>query len=573
LIATHPLSIPLQACHNSSGWPLNQQATVNPDIHVLEQLLAIGRRRWLAVVFFALLGAALGYVYALSQVPIYASSATIMVRSGPAIDPLRQGIQTSTPEEEGQFLSQLELARSFSVAQAVANQLGLAEDPAFATPGTSRLERLLARVTGKKDRKAEPLTDDEVVARLQRDIRVLRVGRTYVAAISYSHSDPAVAQKVAGAFADAFKQKMAQENDVANSRLRASLQGEIDRAASPEKEALQARLRDIMVSRALPGMDVIILNDARRPGAPVAPRTSFLVAVGIILGAIIGCALAGFRELTDRGVRDGAALARSTSTRFLGYLPRRSPRVGANTTLGNGQPLPDAARRVVLEPHSVFGETVRAMGVAILSTAQEGKSQITGLTSVLPGEGTSVLAVNLATHLASIGRSVLLVDADSREARLSKWLAAAAEQGIVDALLQDKPLEECVLYDSKTNLSLMPMTAGDGRIVEPSALFSSARSHAFFEKLGAQYQHIILDLSPLSVAADARATARFADGFVLAAQWGKATPQLVSDLLDAEPEVREKLLGLVLTRADLRKVPLYAAAGSRGAFQRRIARN
>lgn len=551
---------------------MNQQATTNPDIHVLEQLLAVGRRRWFAVVAFALLGAVLGYVYAIGQIPTYASSATIMVRSGPAVDPLRQGIQTSTPEEEGQFLSQLELVRSSSVAQTVANQLGLAEDAAFAAKGTSRLERLLARVIGKKDSKAEPLKDDDVVARLQRDVRVLRVGRTYVSAISYSHADPAVAQKVAQAFADAFKQKMAQETDVANSRLRSSLQGEVDRATGPEKEALQARLRDIMVSRALPGMDVVVLNDSRLPGAPIAPRTSFLVAVGLILGAVVGCALAGFRELTDRGVRDGDALARYTNTRFLGYLPRRSPRVGANTTIGNGQPLPDAARRVVLEPHSVFGETVRAMGVAILSSAQEGKSQIIGLTSVLPGEGTSVLSVNLAAHLASIGRSVLLVDVDSREARLSKWLASGAEQGIVDALLQDKPLDECVLYDSKTNLSLMPMTAGGGRIVEPSALFSSARAQAFFEKLGAQYQHIILDLAPLSVAADARAAARFADGFVLTAQWGKATPQLVADLLDAEPEVRAKLLGLVLTRADLRKLPLYAAAGSRGSFQRRIAR-
>ena len=90
---------------------MNQQATVNPDIHVLEQLLAIGRRRWPAVIVLALLGALLGYVYAQSQAPVYASSATVMVRSGPAVDPLRQGIQTSTPEEEGQFLSQLELAR------------------------------------------------------------------------------------------------------------------------------------------------------------------------------------------------------------------------------------------------------------------------------------------------------------------------------------------------------------------------------------------------------------------------------------------------------------------------------
>ena len=551
---------------------MNQQATVNPDIHVLEQLLAIGRRRWLTVAGLALLGAILGYVYALSQVPIYASSATVMVRSGPAVDPLRQGIQTSTPEEEGQFLSQLELARSAAVAQTVANQLGLAEDAAFASRGTPRLERLLSRMIGRTERKSEPLSDEAVVARLQRDVRVLRVGRTYVAAISYSHPDPAVAQKVAQAFAEAFRQKIAQENDVANSRLRASLQGEIDRASGPDKEALQARLRDIMVSRALPGMDVLILNQARLPGAPVAPRTSFLVAVGLILGAVIGCALAGFRELTDRGVRDGDALARLTGTRFLGYLPRRSPRIGPSTTIGNGQPLPDAARRVVMEPHSVFGETVRAIGVATPLPAEDGKGRVIGITSILPGEGTSLLAANLATHLASIGHSVLLVDADSRDARLSKWLAGGAEQGIVEALLQDKPLDECVLYDSKTNLSLLPMTSAENHVVEPSALFSSGRAHAFFDKLASQYQHVILDLAPLSLAADARAAARFADGFVLAAQWGRATPQLVADLLDAEPEVRGKLLGLVLTRADLRKLPLYAAAGSRGSFQRRIAR-
>lgn len=552
---------------------MNQQATYNPDIHVLEQLLAIVRRRWLAVAALTLIGAILGYVYAQSQVPTFASSATVMVRTGPAIDPLRQGTETTTPEEEGQFLSQLELARSASVAKMVAAQLDLAEDAAFAAPGRSRLERLVARfVPGLRRADSEPLSTDAAVARLQRDVRVLRVGRTYVAAISYTHPDPAMAQKVAQAFADAYRQKIAQESDIANSRLRAALQAEIDRAVSPEKEILQGRLRDIMIARALPGMDVLVLNDARLPGAPVAPRTTFLVAVGLILGAMLGCAWAGFRELTDRGARDGDALARQIGARFLGYLPRRAPRIGANVRIGDGQPLPDAARRAIAEPRSAFAETVRGIGVTILSSADEGKGQLTCLTSALPGEGTSVLAVNLATHLASIGRSVLLVDADCRQSQLSKWLANGVELGIVDALLQDKPLDDCVLYDPKTNLSLLPMTSGPERTVEPAALFSSARSLPFFERLTGQYQHVIIDLAPLSVAADARAAARFTDGIVLATQWGRATPRLISELLDASPEVRDKLLGLVMTRTDLGKLPLYAAAGSRASFQRKIAR-
>lgn len=240
--------------------------------------------------------------------------------------------------------------------------------------------------------------------------------------------------------------------------------------------------------------------------------------------------------------------------------------------IGDGQPLPDAARRAIAEPNSTFAETVRGIGVTILSSASDGKGQLTCLTSALPGEGTSVLAVNLATHLASIGRSVLLVDADSRQFQLSQWLASGVELGIVDALLQDKPLDDCVLYDSKTNLSLLPMTSGPERMVEPAALFSSARAHPFFEKLTEQYQHVIVDLAPLSVAADARAAARFTDGFLLTAQWGRATPRLMSELLDASPEVRERLLGFVMTRTDLAKLPLYAAAGSRASFQRKIAR-
>jgi Mrp family chromosome partitioning ATPase/capsular polysaccharide biosynthesis protein len=551
---------------------LNSQATTNPDIHVLEQLFAIARRRWMWVVFFALVGVVAGYVHALNQVPAYATSATVMVRSGPAADPLRQGIETSTPEEEGQFLSQLELARSASVAKMVADRLGLVDDAAFAAPGKSRVERLLARVIGDDDAKPAPLTIDDVVARLQAGAKVLRVGRTYVAAISYTHPDGAVAQKVAQAFAESFRQKIGQENDVANSRLRAALQGEIDRATGPGKEALQARLQDLMVSRSLPGMDVLVMNDARLPLAPIAPRTSFLAAVGLILGAVVGCAIAGFRELTDRGLRDGDQLARLTGVRFLGYLPRRAPRTGSNVTIGNGQPVPESARRVAADPHSAFAETVRAISVAMISTAVEGRGQITGLTSVLPGDSTAVLAANLAIHLASIGRSVLLVDGDAREAAVSKWLAAGAETGIVEALLQDKSLDDCVLYDAKTNLSVLPMVSGGDRLVEPLALFASARAEPFFARLRSQYQHVIVDFASIARAADARAAAPYVDGFLLTVPWGKATPQLVSDLLAAEPEVHAKLLGTVMTRAHLGQLPLYAAAGSRASYQKRISR-
>jgi Mrp family chromosome partitioning ATPase/capsular polysaccharide biosynthesis protein len=557
---------------------LNLPATANPDIHVLEQLFAVARRRWKIVALTTIIGVVLGFVYAQSQVPVYSSAATIMVRSGPAADPIRQGTETTTPEEEGQFLSQLELAKSTSVATIVANRLDLVNDADFAKPASSGLRQLAARIGARLGVRIAPadatsgkLDLDQVVSALQANVKASRVGRTYVAAISYSHPNPAIARKVAQAFAEAFRQKIAQDTDMANSRVRAALQSEIDRADGPAKEALQSKLQDLMIARALPGMDVVVMSDAKLPAAPIAPRVPFLVAVGAILGAVVGCALAGFRELNDRGVRDGDALARSLGIRFLGYLPRGGAKNLGSMTIGKGAPLPEPARRSVLESYSVFGETIRSAAVALIGRQTGGQGTVTGVTSALAGDGTTIIAANLATHLANQGRSVLLIDGNARDPRLSDWLAADAELGLIDSLLQNKGTDETLLYDTKTNISILPMALKD-RVVEPSGLFNSERAKAFLTELRGQYQHIIIDLAALLTASDARASEPVIDNFVLAAQWGKATPQLIADLLDSEPEVRAKLAGLILTRADLKKLPLYAAAGSRASFKKRTAK-
>ena len=557
---------------------MNSPAATNPDIHVLEQLLAIARRRWKIVALTTVAGIVLGFLYAQSQVPVYSSAATVMVRSGPAADPIRQGIETTTPEEEGQFLSQLELAKSASVAAMVANRLDLANDAEFARPARSGLKRLIARIGARLGMNAAPaasqadkLDFDQVVSRLQAGVKASRVGRTYVAAISYTHPDPKVAQKVAQAFAEAFRQRIAQDTDIANSRIRAALQGEIDRAAGPERQALQNRLREIMISRALPGMDVVVLSDARLPSAPIAPRVPFLLAVGAILGAVVGCAIAGFRELTDRGIRDGDRVSRALGLRFLGYLPRNKGRNAGSMTIGKGAALPDAARRAVLEPYSPFGETIRGIAVALAAARPEGQGTVTGITSPLSGAGTTSNAPKLAAHHPNQGRNVLLIDGNARDPRLTAWLGADADAGIVDSLLQNRSTDETLLYDSKSNISMLPMVLKD-RVVEPAGLFNSERAGTFMAELRAQYQHVIIDLAALSVAADARAAEPLIDNVVLAAQWGRATPQLLEDILEAEPGLRAKLLGLVLTGTELRKLPLYAAAGSRASFQRRIAR-
>jgi Mrp family chromosome partitioning ATPase len=556
---------------------LTDPAAANPDLHVLEQLLAVFRRRWKSILLFIVLGIVLGFLYAESQPPQYAPSATILVRSGFAADPMRQGIETTTPEEEGQFLSQLEYVRSASVAAAVADKLDLAHDAEFnkaELSGYKRLVSLFERVahvkTGlvKQPEQAAP-NRDRLIARLQANVRVRRAGRTYVAAISYTHPDPVVAQKVAQAFAEVFRDTLAKASDAGNARVRAAVEAELAKATPETRPALQQKYQEMIVSRALPGVDVVVISDAAKPGTPVAPRKPLLIAIGAILGAALGCLLAGWREMHDRGFRDGDLLAQRLRARFLGYVPRMSVDRKPGALNGTAMTLPAGARLAVTDPYSRFSEAVRAAAVAAMASRKEDEGRVVAIASTLVGEGKTVLAANLASQLGNQGRSVLLIDGDFRHPEISNWFAPGAEFGSVDVLLQNKPLTEAGLYDSRNNVTLLP-AALNGRGVEPTDLLGGEPMRKFIAEQRSQQHVIIIDLPSLTTAADAQAVAPLVDAFILVAEWGTPSTGLVENVLASAPDVAAKIAGVVVTKTDLARLPLYVTSASRGAYRKRV---
>jgi Mrp family chromosome partitioning ATPase/capsular polysaccharide biosynthesis protein len=552
---------------------LSHSTATHADIHVLEQLIAIGRRRWKSILILIVLGAALGFVYAESQPPLYATSATVLVRTGFGADPVRQGIETSTPEEEGQFLSQLEYIKSASVAGAVADKLNLTVDAAFAASepaGLRRLAGLVKRIAHIKASPAEApvvaLDRDQVVGRLMANVKALRSGRTYVAAISYSHSDPAVAQKVAQAYAESFRDIVARATEAANAKVRSAVEAELAKATPDMRPALEQKYQDTMIARAVPGVDVVIISDARKPGAPIAPRKPFLIAVGLIVGAALGCILAGWREMNDRGIRDGDLLARRLKTRFFGYAPRLASHRGQGSVNADNITLPEGARLAITAPYSGLGEVVRAAAVAAQAVRT---GPVIAIISTLAGEGRTVFAANLAAHFGNHGRKVLLIDADFRHPDLSAWLAPGAEHGVLDTLLHNKPLAEAGYFDARSNVTFLP-AALNGRSVEPAGLLAGPQMRTLIEAERDSHDAIILDLPALATAADARALAPLVDAFILLAEWGTPSAEMIETVLASEPEVSAKLAGVAMMATDMAKLPLYARKATRGGYIKRL---
>jgi Mrp family chromosome partitioning ATPase len=51
------------------------------------------------------------------------------------------------------------------------------------------------------------------------------------------------------------------------------------------------------------------------------------------------------------------------------------------------------------------------------------------------------------------------------------------------------------------------------------------------------------------------------DGFIFVVEWGKTPVQLVTDLLDAQPLLASKILGVLLNKTDMDQLPQFGPSG------------
>ncbi|TGV81796.1 adenylyl-sulfate kinase, partial [Mesorhizobium sp. M2D.F.Ca.ET.145.01.1.1] len=86
-------------------------------------------------------------------------------------------------------------------------------------------------------------------------------------------------------------------------------------------------------------------------------------------------------------------------------------------------------------PASMFSETLRSAKIAFDVVMEGQGSRVIGVISVLPGEGKSTVAANLAGLLAANGARTLLIDGDLRNPGLSRSLGMEAEQGLMEAVV------------------------------------------------------------------------------------------------------------------------------------------
>jgi polysaccharide biosynthesis transport protein len=326
-----------------------------------------------------------------------------------------------------------------------------------------------------------------------------------------------------------------------------------------------AEYMQVSQQQSVPSTDARIITAAGYGGV-TSPHTSKILMTAGLLGLMLGFAAAYLREATDSVFRTAKQVEQLLKTNCLAVLPvtgaiaalaaqKLAPMIGRTgrevnaTTAGN-------FRNVIGEPLSHFAEGLRAVKVAADINGTIKQNKIIGVTSSMPQEGKSTVAANLAEVIAHGGRKVILIDCDLRNPTLSSKLSPKANGGLLEVMSGKIALQDAVYTDPASGLTFLPVVI-ESRLAHSSEILGSDRFREFLDGLRTKFDYIIVDLSPLVPVVDARATINVVDSYVFVVQWAHTKIKLVQRQFKSAPEIFDRLLGVVLNKANVQVLHRY----------------
>jgi capsular exopolysaccharide synthesis family protein len=345
------------------------------------------------------------------------------------------------------------------------------------------------------------------------------------------------------------------KQDSAASRQTAIQLRELEREAEAKRslyETLLRREKEIQEQQNLLQPDAEVVSLASVPDRPSFPNLKLIAVIGFVTSAIVGPLMAALAEHLDRGLRSGRQLEDTLHLPSLGLVPSVSRTRYAQTPF----------HYFLKKPLSAYAEAIREVQLALERLDEAAPPQVILLTSSLPGEGKTTLAMSLAASFARSGCKTLIMDLDLRHPSIGREMAEPVGLGLIDLLTGGRRLDEVVRTDPYlASLDVLPVAShtpgqrAPRQAVEnigPSDLIGSKKMGTLFEELRKRYDAIVVDAPPALGTTDAKIAALWADAVVFVVRWHETPASVASSGLQALRKNHIPVTGAVLTQVDLR---------------------
>lgn len=207
----------------------------------------------------------------------------------------------------------------------------------------------------------------------------------------------------------------------------------------------------------------------------------------------------------------------------------------------------------IKEQSYTMKESLRALKTNIQFCGDDVKTIL--ITSAVPNEGKSTVAMDLARSLTESGKRVLLIDSDMRKSVFVGRLQAQASNGgeicgLSHYLSGQRRLED-VMYG--TEIPRLFMIFAGPSVPNPTEILEK-KYFAELLKFGKEhFNYILIDCAPLGATIDAAVVAKYCDGAILVIAQGMASSRLISNVKKQLEASGVKILGAVLNKVKVKK--------------------
>jgi capsular exopolysaccharide synthesis family protein len=475
----------------------------------LEHVLDVVRRRWWVVVVCVVLTSGSALVLSASQRKQYTASASL-VFGDPGFAEMVFGSNFAAPATD-------------PTIQAATN-ISLVSLPTMAA--------LTSKALGGR------LTPEQVGAA----VSVGSVGQGGGASISATEPGRSLAARVANTYAEQYilSRQAAERSQIAGAQ--AQIQNELAGLTPQQKtgavgQSLLNRANELRLLAALQTGNAELVQRATAPTSPSSPQTKRNTIFGALLGLVLGFGLVFLIDRLDSRLHDLAAVEDAYGLPILAAVPY-SP---ALRLVRRTDQLPAEAE--------AFG-LLRAR-LRYFNVDRDVRSLL--ITSALPGDGKTTVALNLAVAAALGGSSrVLLVEADLRRPTLARTLDIESGPGLAEVISRSISLTEALQW-----VPVHRRSNGSGPIVgfdvlvagaippNPAEQMESQSMKKLLTTINGRFDLVIIDTPPVSVVSDAIPMMRQVSGVVVVSRIGKTSRDAAIHLGEELRRLDAPTLGVV----------------------------
>lgn len=282
-----------------------------------------------------------------------------------------------------------------------------------------------------------------------------------------------------------------------------------------------------------------VVDAAVPPVLPFKPAKVQIVVMATMLALIIGALASMLMDRLDNTFKG----AEDVETRLKQPVLTALPQVPVLERGG-------IARLFLQDAHSQYAEAIRTARTGVLLSKLDTPHKVLLITSTLPGEGKTTVAINLALAHAQTKRT-LLIDCDMRRPQVARSLALApGRKGLTNLVAGTDDLAACLTPVADSQLQVM--TVGD-LPPNPLELLLSQRFKDVLTELSRQFDVVILDTPPVELVSEALVLAPLSSSTVFVIKAMSTPAPLVRKSLARLQRAGASLLGVIVNQLDFER--------------------